>query len=161
MEKPSQIPIRKTINPQNTNHSVNNIRKKSKVNLVILILIIVLVLGGLGFAGYRMMSIDPMKSINQNEYQALFLTNGQAYFGKINQINSNYVKITNIYYLQAGQAVQPKSTTASQSALSLVKLGKEIHGPENVMFVSRSQVLFWENLRNDGQVVQAISKSQN
>src|ERR1700722_417057 len=105
-----------------------------------------------------------MSSINTKEYQAVFLTNGQAYFGKVKAINSNYIKLTNIYYLQASQ-----SSTAAQSAdlnssqptqLSLVKLGSEIHGPEDQMYVARPQVLFWENLKNSSKVVQAILKNQ-
>jgi hypothetical protein len=41
-----------------------------------------------------------------------------------------------------------------------VKLGNEIHGPEQEMQISSSQVIFWENLKNDGKVVDAI-KNQN
>jgi hypothetical protein len=40
-------------------------------------------------------------------------------------------------------------------------LGSELHGPEDKMSVSSEQVLFWENLKNDSKVVQAIHKYQN
>jgi hypothetical protein len=102
-------------------------------------------------------------AIKSSEYQALFLTNGQVYFGKLTHTDSGYVKLTNIYYLQVQQTVQPTTTTTTtpnNQQVSLAKLGGELHGPEDSMFVSRQQVLFWENLKSDGKVTQAIKNYQ-
>ena len=99
-------------------------------------------------------------AIKSKQYQALFLTNGQVYFGKVANIDSSYVKLTDIYYLQVQQTVQPKDNAANNTnnqQVSLAKLGGELHGPEDVMYVSRQQVLFWENLKNDGKVAKAIA----
>lgn len=100
-------------------------------------------------------------AVKSKEYQALFLTNGQVYFGKVSKVDSSYVKLTDIYYLQVQQTVQPKDSSSSSSnsnqQVSLAKLGGELHGPEDVMYVSRQQVLFWENLKNDGKVAKAIA----
>lgn len=41
--------------------------------------------------------------------------------------------------------------------ISLAKLGNELHGPEDKMFINSDQLLFWENLKDDGQVAKAIS----
>ena len=114
----------------------------------------------IGFYGVQMVSHnETMKGVNSSEYQAVFLTNGQAYFGKVTDINSNFLTIKNIYYLQAGQTAQPKDNASTSSTpLSLVKLGSEIHGPEDQMNIARSQILFYENLKNNSQVVQAIQK---
>lgn len=97
-------------------------------------------------------------AVKSKEFQAVFLTNGQVYFGKLSSITSGYVKLTNIYYLQVQQAVQPSANkdAASNQQVSLAKLGGELHGPEDVMYISRSQVLFWENLKTDGKVAKAI-----
>jgi hypothetical protein len=35
----------------------------------------------------------------------------------------------------------------------LIKLGNELHGPTDKMYINRSQVLFYEQLRKDSQVV--------
>ena len=114
----------------------------------------------IGFYGVQMVSHnETMKGVNSSEYQAVFLTNGQAYFGKVTDIDSNFLTIKNIYYLQAGQTAQPKDNASTSSTpLSLVKLGSEIHGPEDQMNIARSQILFYENLKNNSQVVQAIQK---
>lgn len=101
-------------------------------------------------------------NVNTNEYQALFLTNGQVYFGKISNLNHRYVTISDIYYLQVQQNLQDGSKSSSAaSQVSLAKLGSELHGPEDKMYIASDQVLFWENLKSDSKVVQAITKYQN
>lgn len=94
-------------------------------------------------------------SISQGKYQALFLTNGQVYFGKIVGLTGDTVTMKDIYYLQQGVQNQEKTETTS-SQLQLTKLGKELHGPEDAMYIERSQVLFWENLKDDSEVVKNI-----
>ena len=102
-------------------------------------------------------------AIDGGKFQALFLTNGQVYFGHLSNIDGDYAKLTNIYYLQVQQQVQPadKNNSNSQPQVSLTKLGSELHGPEDSMHVARSQILFWENLKDDGKVVQAIKDNEN
>lgn len=129
---------------------------------VVLILAGLAVLVSYGARGLATLRAD--SGIKGKEYQALFLTNGQVYFGKIAHVDSSYVKLTNIYYLQVQQTVQPSSTSSSNAnnqQVSLAKLGGELHGPEDTMYVSRQQVLFWENLKTDGKVTQAIKNYQN
>lgn len=97
--------------------------------------------------------------VNTKEYQAVFLSNGQVYFGKLVSINSSYAKLDNIFYLQAKQSVQPKQqdqTNTNNNDVQLVKLGNELHGPEDAMVINRSEILFWENLKSNGKVTQAI-----
>lgn len=103
--------------------------------------------------------------IDGGKYQAVFFTNGQVYFGKLSGSNNSYLKLTDIYYLQTestdgSNSVQAASTDQSNNA-KLVKLGDEIHGPEDEMIISKDQVLFYENLKADGKVAQAIQKAKN
>jgi len=101
--------------------------------------------------------------VQSSNYQALFLSNGQVYFGHLTAVDNDYVKLTDIYYLQVQQTVQPSSSSSSSSnqQVSLAKLGNELHGPEDEMYVAHDQVLFWENLKSSGKVVQAITAYQN
>ncbi len=96
--------------------------------------------------------------VNKKQGQAVFLTNGQVYFGKITAINKQYIELVNIYYLNVSQQVQPKDADKSNSSVSLVKLGCELHGPQDQMIINRDQVTFWENLKTDGQVSKAIAQ---
>lgn len=94
--------------------------------------------------------------IKEDQYQAVFLDDqsGQVYFGKLDVVNSKYYRLTDIFYVRVEQ-VQPDTGEAAQN-ISLAKLGSELHGPEDEMFISKDKVLFWENLKDDGKVVTAI-----
>lgn len=136
---------------------------KSKKWLVpVIIAALVLVIGaGIAYKLVLKKNNAGLVGVNTNQYQALFLTNGQVYFGKLKAADSKTVQIKDIYYLQVQQAVQPKEGEEQQGETQLVKLGQELHGPEDEMFIDRGQVLFWENLKNDGKVVTAIKEYQN
>lgn len=94
--------------------------------------------------------------LKKKQMQAVFLNGGQVYFGRISSLNSEYVRLYDIYYLRVNQQVQPGENTAAND-VSLVKLGCELHGPTDEMVINRDQVVFWENLKDDGQVAQAVS----
>ena len=98
------------------------------------------------------------KLVDKSNFQAVFLTNGQVYFGNVVSANSKFIDIKNIYYLSvANQQVQPKDSQQNTSIL-LQKLGCELHGPTDEMVINRDQVTFWENLRTDGQVSKKIDE---
>lgn len=96
--------------------------------------------------------------MNNPGYQAVFLTNGQVYFGKIIDRSSKFLKLNDIYYLQLKQSLQEQDQQdlLSQSDLSLIKLGNELHGPEDSMEIVINNILFIENLSDDSKVVKAI-----
>jgi hypothetical protein len=127
------------------------------------LLSIVLIIASFTFIGYYALravnTVTADAAVKGKQFQAVFLTNGQVYFGKLTKTDSGYVVLKNIYYLQVQQQVQPtdKNATAAQQQVSLAKLGGELHGPEDVMYISRTQVLFWENLKSDGKVAKAIA----
>jgi hypothetical protein len=102
-------------------------------------------------------------AVKKSQYQAVFLNSqdGQVYFGKLTAYNQQYYKLTDIFYVRVENKVQPETqaqanNSASQQSISLAKLGNELHGPEDEMYISKDKVLFWENLKEDGQVVKAI-----
>ena len=101
-----------------------------------------------------------------NKYQAVFLSNGQVYFGKVADVNSRTLVLEDIYYLRVSQALQALSSGEKDGQIqadnfSLIKLGNEIHGPENRMNINLDHVLFIENLNNNSKVVEAISKHKS
>ncbi|OGL34651.1 hypothetical protein A3F65_03040 [Candidatus Saccharibacteria bacterium RIFCSPHIGHO2_12_FULL_47_16b] len=98
------------------------------------------------------------KKINDKQYQAVFLNNGQVYFGKIKGLNNKFVDLTNVFYIENNAS--SASTTQSQSTnYTLRKLGTtELHSPEDEMIINREQVTFWENLKDTSQVVTKIKE---
>lgn len=99
---------------------------------------------------------DESQYVATDKMQAVFLNGGQVYFGKIRELNNKYVGVTDIYYLRVNQQVQPKQGEQSAQDISLVKLGCELHGPQDQMIINREQVVFWENLKYDGKVAKAV-----
>lgn len=106
------------------------------------------------------------KRVKKDNYQAVFINaapktggyDGSLYFGRINAINDKYLVLNDVYFLNEQQGEN------SQTNLQLAKLGcQQAHSPFDEMVINRSQVAFWENLRNDGQVAKAIAefKKQN
>jgi hypothetical protein len=108
------------------------------------------------------------KKVDSSKYQAVFLNGGvtsgsvaySTYFGHITKINDKYVVLNDVYYLtdQSSQGSQ------SSSSPQLTKLGcQQLHSPYDTMIINRSQVAFWENIKDDGKVVAAIKqfKQQN
>lgn len=101
--------------------------------------------------------------VDDSKLQAVFLNGGQVYFGKVEDLNAKYLRMSNIYYLRVNQTVQPDQENGSQQQatandISLVKLGCELHGPQDEMLINREQVIFWENLKGDGQVAKAVDE---
>ena len=156
-------------------HAAQGATKKKKLSrkggtlLIAGVVLVVLALGWSWWLFGRNTAFNETKNINTNEYQAVFLTNGQVYFGKLSNLNNKYVTISDIFYLQVqqsqssdGKSLQNASSSTDTGAqVSLAKLGSELHGPEDKMYVASDQVLFWENLTNSGKVAQAISAYRN
>lgn len=125
--------------------------ERSSFVLLVAVAIIILAIAGLTFFS----GDSEAKDIKKNNYQAVFLNNGQVYFGNIHALNSKYIDLQNIYYLQTNNnSTQQQS---SSNNVSLVKLGCELHAPYDQMVINRDQVIFWENLKDSSQVVKAIS----
>lgn len=145
--------------------------RPSKMPLIILgVIVVVLIILGVVFRDklFGGSKSGAVQGATTSAYQAVFLTNGQVYFGKLSDATADYVSLTDIYYLQV---VQPplqgqqspgqQAPAANSPQISLVKLGNELHGPMDKMYINRSQVLFYEDLKPDGQVVKAIIQDQN
>jgi hypothetical protein len=92
-----------------------------------------------------------------NKLQAVFLNTGQVYFGNVKTINSQYLVLTNIFYLQTNTTSSSKTTSTTGSKVSLVKLGCQLHEPYDQMVINMHQVTFWENLKSTGQVAKAVA----
>ncbi len=138
----------------------NNQNKKSSLKNVLIFLICLLVLVIISLAIYAgrktwMAKEDPSASL----YYAAFLANGQVYFGQLKEKSSDEFVLKNVYYLQiagAGTAQQE----LSESKFSLVKLGDELHGPTDEMYINTKNLLFYEKLKKDSKVVQSIESGK-
>lgn len=97
-------------------------------------------------------------------YQAVFLTNGQLYFGQIVRETGNKVMLKDIFYLRVQRQVQPVEGEEQQTPqVQLVKLGRELHGPTDEMHINQDNILYIEDLKEDkddkGEFVSRVRNS--
>lgn len=86
--------------------------------------------------------------IERDLYQAVFLTNGSTYFGRLQQQGDEWFVLTDVFYLSVSE----------DSAPQIIKRGSEPQGPREPMIIPQAQVLFIENLRDDSEIVAAIKR---
>jgi hypothetical protein len=117
--------------------------------LIVVILLILVVRAQLFRAGIAtLFAPSAAEVIDHNAYQAVFLTGGQVFFGKLQQQGDEYFLLYDVFYLSVPEQ------TGSQG--QLIKRGTELHGPKEPMIIPAQDVLFIENLRDDGDVATAI-----
>ncbi len=90
-------------------------------------------------------------TIGSGEYQAVFLDNGQVYFGKLERRDNAFYALSDVFYLQSGAV-----GVDQVGNLALTKLGSEAHGPEDKMELNVDHILFIEDMKQDSKVVNAI-----
>lgn len=164
-EEPQQVsePPKPVVHHAGGTRSVAKEKKSFKRFLWPIIIVVIIIAAVAGWFAWSKMSSGAV-AIDTSKYQAVFFNNGQIYFGKLQSVNNDYMKLTDIFYLQSQQptdekdATNPQKTSASQTNVQLIKLGDEIHGPEDEMVISKDQLLFYENLKPDGKVAQSIEK---
>jgi hypothetical protein len=84
-------------------------------------------------------------------YQAVLLTNGSVYFGKLAGYGGETPVLTEVYYV-----VTTTNTETKQTNNMLVKRGKqELHKPDR-MYLNPRQILFVEPVGTDSRVAQLI-----
>ena len=116
------------------------------IALIVLVLIVRTQLFRAGIA--TLFAPSAAEVIDRNAYQAVFLTNGATYFGKLEPQGDNWFLLSDVFYL----------SVSDQSGTQLIKRGSEAQGPKEPMIISREQVLFIENLKDDSDIVALIKK---
>jgi hypothetical protein len=87
-------------------------------------------------------------------FQAVLLTNGAVYFGKLQGYGTPHPVMTDVYYI-----VTQTDPETKKSSNVLVKRGKELHGPDR-MYLNANQILFVEPVGSGSKVAQLISDSR-
>ena len=88
------------------------------------------------------------------QYQAVVLTNGQVYFGKLEKLGAQYPSLNDVFYIHTQQNPDTKQVTNT-----LVKRGREMHGPDR-MIINAQHILFIEPVRSDSQLGKAIEDAK-
>jgi len=166
------------MSPKPPKPSVGNGKSIMMIVVIVLVVVVVALLGIMVYPNVKDKKATSKveEGIESDAYYAVFLSNGQVYFGHLANITESYPELTDIYYLQLNQQqqqqqaqVQPaegdqpelqEQTQEKDPELSLVKLGKELHGPEDKMVLNGEHILFYEKLTEDSNVVKAIGEDK-
>jgi len=103
------------------------------------------------------MKSQPAQAIDTSKYQVVYLTNGQAYFGKLQNTSGDFLVIKSPYI---AQSVSADDKTAAATQATLLKVTSQVYGPEDSIAIKASQVTFWQNLRSDSKVSTAIKAKE-
>lgn len=130
---------------------------------IIAVLVLAVLAGGFVLFN-KLQSSAP--AIDASKYQAVSFSDGQLYFGKLSSVNSEYLKLTDVYYLQPQSGEEStggnlQNSNSSQNNFKLIKFTDVIYGPEDEMIIPKSQVLFYENIQKDGKVTQLIEQQKS
>jgi len=87
------------------------------------------------------------------EYQAVFMDNGQAFFGKLADAGSPFLTLREVYYVQTVVEKDQKKANI------LIKQGSEWHGPDFMRINTRHIVLI-EPVAPDSRVAQLIREAK-
>lgn len=131
----------------------------------ILVVAIIIVGGWYVIDNYTNINLPGSESSQEapSGWHAVFLSNGQVYFGQIDKMTEHDLVLTDIYYLQVvdrplqqTQDTDEAAQTQTQQGLTLAKLGNELHGPTDKMIINKDHVMLTEELKEDSKVVVAI-----
>lgn len=87
-------------------------------------------------------------------YQAVLLSNGAVFYGKLQGYGTMHPVLTQVYYV-----VTKTNAETKQTSNVLVKRGKELHSPDR-MYLNPNQIVFVETVGTGSRVAQLISQAQ-
>jgi len=135
--------------------------KKAKFGSIIIYIVAIVLIAVIFAASIYFSGSTSVKYTD--DYYAVFLSNGQVYFSKVDKQARDFTILSDIYYLRVQRALQPGAEgeqPQEQQSISLVKLGSELHGPQDKMIINNEHILFIEELKEDSKVVVAIDKDK-
>ncbi len=88
-------------------------------------------------------------------YQAVLLSNGAVFYGKLSGYGTSHPVLTNVFYI-----VSKTDPTTKEVTNVLVKRGKELHGPDR-MYLNANQIVFVEPVGPDSKVAQLINEASH
>ena len=116
------------------------------MNRSFLSVLVVLVILGAIVCGIVRYSGGP--DIDKSSYQAVMMTNGIAYYGKIDSTYGKYITLSDVFYLQQ----------SAGNPLALIRFANETQGPQNMIYINKSQVSFLYNLDTTKELYKKIQE---
>lgn len=132
-----------------------------KIAVIAAVIIVVLGLWGPRFILFFQTRFLPFSS----SWEAVYMTSGDVYIGKIKGSTSNVIKLSDAYLVQvlkqdennSGGKANSFRLTGSSNNLTLIKWGfNQPLKSKGELFISRNNIAFWEKLNDDSEVVKQL-----
>lgn len=123
---------------------ISSTRLKIAVSVVVAALV-------LGLGGWWLLENSGSPRFDST-YQAVLLSNGQVYFGRLEGLNTQFPVLREVYYVQSGVDQQTK-----EQKNILLKRGSEWHAPDR-MVLNKSQIVLVEPVGPNSRVAELISE---
>lgn len=158
-------PLKEELKPQNREEVMEqnpqkpspNAPRKNFFKAFFWMLAFICVFSAAFFARDTFLSLFGDKS--PDAYSAVFLLNNQVYFGKMVENKRDTIILKEVFYIQVNENMGTDGIgDISSGRFNLVKLGDEIHGPTDELYINKDNVVFYEYLRDDSTVAQAIKE---
>jgi len=104
---------------------------------------------------YTKLSPSDLPDINPGQFQGVYLSNGQAYFGHLEEMNEEYAILKDVHFLRA------KDQESPQQSIDVIRMVDSVHSPENIMYIPKDKIIFWQNIQRESPLVKAILDAQN
>ena len=124
------------------------------------VVVIIVLVAIAGLAGYALNSKSLWSQKSQKKFHAVFLSNGQVYFGTIKQEDRENLTLENVFYVQMIDQQVPSEVEGEAPRTvqvpQLVRKGDEFYGPANTIRINRDQITVVEELTEGSQVLKDI-----
>lgn len=130
--------------------------KRKLLSIFILFIFIIVVVSAVNYLFSKFIVVVGPK-VNPNAYQTVFLEGNQQYFGHLKGLGTRAPYMTDVYYVRPIGQYKPDLL---QQNFSLVKMGDEINGPENKLYLNWDKVLMWQEMKADSKITKAIEQDK-
>lgn len=132
---------------------------KNYLGTVFGLVVVVLVVWG-GYSSWKSRQPD-----TSGPRQAIFLGDGQIYFGYASSMRNQIVTLVDVYYFLPSPSATDKTATLAAQKVDLIKLGAggadDLVGAKDRMEINRYAIKYIEVMKDDSQVNQKISDYLN
>ena len=122
-------------------------------NAVFQVLVVILLLGVVSLLAWPQLRSAPAAQF-ETEYQAVLLTGGQVYYGKLEGFGTDRPVLIDVHYVQS--QVDPQSKAVSNI---LIQRGKEWHAPDR-MYLNAAHIILVEPVGPESQVAKFIAENR-
>ncbi len=93
-------------------------------------------------------------------WKAVFLSNGQVFFGKfINIPFSSKIALKKVHYIKSNQPTQNGVQVDEGEDVIIAPIEDMLHGPEDTRIILKNQIVYYERLRAGTTLVKGLNEA--